>query len=111
MRAVKSLVKFLIGRAVALTHPKLAKEVLAGDMLGPQAKLKRLISGAEFIRLNKRGEGVKVQQALSRRWTSENLSVGYYDKFSDRFDQMFSGSPRYTTHGEIAFDFGLESAR
>lgn len=96
MKTVKSLIKTAIGRLITLTHPKLRAEVHAGDMGGPQRRLKRWISKTEFARLNARGDGTTVQQALTRRWTSGNTSVNYYDEYSERFDQMFSGA-----HGQI----------
>lgn len=96
MKALKTRIKAGIARVIALTHPKLTAAVLAGDMGGPQRRLKKWIAQNEFARLDAKGAGTSVQQALTQRWTADNLSVDYYDRYAKRFEKMFGGP-----HGQI----------
>lgn len=96
MMSVKSYLKsrllFLMGRLITLTHPKTRQEVLEADIRGPKRKLKKWIARTEFRRLAANGDGVTVENALTRRWTTDNLAPDYYDTYADRFDDMFRGS-------------------
>lgn len=91
MSALKDGLKRLLGGVAARVSPALAAEVRAGDMSGPNARLKRWIAYADFRRLSQSGDGLEVQKALTSRWQDDNLPVAYYDKYKDRFDAMFEG--------------------
>lgn len=91
MFGIKSFAKRLIGRVGAVAYPSLTKEIHDGNIGGPKHELKKLIAQAEFARLQAKGANEKIQEALTRRWTPENLNADYYDEYADRFETMFFG--------------------
>lgn len=92
MFGMKTRGKFMLGLLAAAVYPKLTREVRAGDMGGPKEDLKRLIAHAELGKLHAAGKKTTVQQALTQRWSAENLQSDYYDHYADRFDEMFNGA-------------------
>lgn len=83
--------KRVLGRLAAVAYPALTREVRAGNIGGPKHRMKRLIARAELNRLEAQKQRAAVEHALTRRWTSENLPVGYYDAYAERFERMFHG--------------------
>lgn len=81
----------VVGRVAAIAFPTLAEEVRRGNNYGKHKWLKKFISRSEIARLQSIGNQAAVQQALVGRWKSENLSLHYYDKFSDRFEILYNG--------------------
>ena len=91
MFSLKAHAKRTLGHISVFSFPTLTRKIRAGNIGGSQRRLKRLIAETELSRLNAKGESARVEHALTRRWTAENLPPNYYDTHADRFERMFNG--------------------